>query len=286
MSMIDNRAGVLYIVATPIGNLQDISARALEVLKSVSLVAAEDTRHSKKLLTHYGIGTSLQSVHEHNERDVTDRLVQKLTAGTDIALVSDAGTPLISDPGYHLVRAARQAGIRVVPVPGPVALIAALSVAGLPTDRFVFEGFLPAKQTARRQRLQGLAAETATLVFYESSHRIVASLADMADCLGGDREATLARELTKTFETVLTGSLLDLLGQLQADSHQQKGEFVVMLQGASPRDPAAIDAASEQVLAVLLSELPLKQAASLGARITGVSKNALYEQGLKIKKTL
>ena len=286
MSLIDNRAGVLYIVATPIGNLQDISARALEVLKSVSLVAAEDTRHSKKLLTHYGIGTSLQSVHEHNERDVTDRLVQKLTAGTDIALVSDAGTPLISDPGYHLVRAARQAGIRVVPVPGPVALIAALSVAGLPTDRFVFEGFLPAKQTARRQRLQGLAAETATLVFYESSHRIVASLADMADCLGGDREATLARELTKTFETVLTGSLLDLLGQLQADSHQQKGEFVVMLQGASPRDPAAIDAASEQVLAVLLSELPLKQAASLGARITGVSKNALYEQGLKIKKNL
>jgi 16S rRNA (cytidine1402-2'-O)-methyltransferase len=286
MSKSENRAGVLYIVATPIGNLQDISARALEVLRSVSLVAAEDTRHSKKLLTHYGIGTSLQSVHEHNERDVTDRLVQKLTAGTDIALVSDAGTPLISDPGYHLVRAARQAGIRVVPVPGPVALIAALSVAGLPTDRFVFEGFLPAKQTARRQRLQGLAAETATLVFYESSHRIVASLADMADCLGGDREATLARELTKTFETVLTGSLLDLLGQLQADSHQQKGEFVVMLQGASPRDPAAIDAASEQMLAVLLSELPLKQAASLGARITGVSKNALYEQGLKIKKTL
>jgi 16S rRNA (cytidine1402-2'-O)-methyltransferase len=284
MSKSENRAGVLYIVATPIGNLQDISARALEVLKSVSLVAAEDTRHSKKLLSHYGIGTSLQSVHEHNERDVTDRLVQKLTAGTDIALVSDAGTPLISDPGYHLVRAARQAGIRVVPVPGPAALIAALSVAGLPTDRFVFEGFLPAKQTARRQRLQGLAAETATLVFYESSHRIVASLADMADCLGGDREATLARELTKTFETVLTGSLLDLLGQLQADSHQQKGEFVVMLQGASPRDPAAIDAASEQMLAVLLSELPLKQAASLGARITGVSKNVLYEQGLKIKK--
>ena len=286
MTMSDNRAGVLYVVATPIGNLQDISARALEVLKSVSLVAAEDTRHSKKLLTHYGIATSLQSVHEHNERDVTDRLVQKLTAGTDIALVSDAGTPLISDPGYHLVRAARQAGVRVVPVPGPAALIAALSVAGLPTDRFVFEGFLPAKQTARRQRLQGLAAETATLVFYESSHRIAASLADMADCLGGDREATLARELTKTFETVLTGSLLDLLGQLQADSHQQKGEFVVMLQGASMRDPAAIDAASEQVLAILLSELPLKQAATLAARITGVSKNALYEQGLKIKKSL
>ena len=283
MSITDNRPGVLYIVATPIGNLQDISARALEVLKAVSLIAAEDTRHSRKLLMHYGIGTALQSVHEHNERDVTGRLVQKLTAGADVALVSDAGTPLISDPGFHLVRSARQAGIRVVPVPGPSALIAALSVAGLPTDRFVFEGFLAAKQVARRQRLQGLAAETATLVFYESSHRITASLADMADCLGDHRAASLARELTKTFETVLTGSLLGLLEQLQADSQQQKGEFVVMVQGAAPRDPAAIDVASEQVLAVLLSELPLKQAATLAARITGLSKNVLYEQGLKLK---
>ena len=286
MSKPDNRAGVLYIVATPIGNLQDISARALDVLRAASLIAAEDTRHSRKLLAHYGIGTPLQSVHEHNERDVTDRLVRKLTAGADIALVSDAGTPLISDPGFHLVRSARQAGIRVVPVPGPSALIAALSVAGLPTDRFVFEGFLPARQAARRQHLQGLATEMATLVFYESSHRIVACLADMADCLGASREATLARELTKTFETVLSGSLNDLREQLQADSHQQKGEFVVMVQGAPPRDPAAIDAASGQVLAVLLSELPLKQAAKLAARITGVSKNVLYEQGLKLKKQL
>ena len=286
MTKSDNRAGVLYIVATPIGNLQDISARALDVLKAVSLIEAEDTRHSKTLLAHYGIATTLQAVHEHNERDVTDRLLQKLTGGDDIALVSDAGTPLISDPGFYLVRAARQSGIRVVPVPGPAALIAALSVAGLATDRFVFEGFLPARQAARRQRLQGLAAETATLVFYESSHRIVACLADMADCLGAHREAALARELTKTFETVLTGSLQELLEQLQADSQQQKGEFVVLVQGAAPRDPAAIDAASEQVLAVLLSELPLKQAASLAARITGMSKNALYELGLKIKKQL
>lgn len=283
MNMSVNRAGVLYVVATPIGNLQDISARALDVLKAVSLVAAEDTRHSKKLLAHYGIGTALQSVHEHNERDVTDRLVQKLTAGADIALVSDAGTPLISDPGFHLVRTARQAGIRVVPVPGPSALIAALSVAGLPTDRFVFAGFLPSRQAARQLRLQGLAAETATLVFYESSHRIVACLADMADAFGGDREATLARELTKTFETVLTGTLTGLLEQLQADHHQQKGEFVVMLRGASARDPGEIDVASEQVLAVLLSELPLKQAAALAARITGLSKNVLYERGLKLK---
>ena len=284
MSKSENRAGVLYIVATPIGNLQDISARALEVLKAVSLIAAEDTRHSKKLLTHYGIGTALLAVHEHNERDVTVRLLQKLSAGEDIALVSDAGTPLISDPGFYLVRSARQAGLAVVPVPGPSALVAALSVAGLPTDRFVFAGFLPAKQAARRQRLQGMATETATLVFYESSHRIVDCLADMAACLGGEREATIARELTKTFETVLTGTLAGLLEQLLADSHQQKGEFVVMVQGAPPRDPAAIDAASEQVLAVLLSELPLKQAAALTAKITGLSKNVLYELGLKLKK--
>jgi 16S rRNA (cytidine1402-2'-O)-methyltransferase len=283
MSKPDNRAGVLYIVATPIGNLQDISARALEVLKAVSLVAAEDTRHSRKLLVHYGIATSLQSVHEHNERDVTDSLVQKLSAGADIALISDAGTPLISDPGFHLVRSARQAGIRVVPVPGPSALVAALSVAGLPTDRFVFEGFLPSRQAARRQRLQELAATTATLVFYESSHRIEDCLADMGACFGASREASIARELTKTFETVLTGTLAGLLEQLQADSHQQKGEFVVMVQGAPPRDPAAVDAASGQVLAVLLAELPLKQAATLAARITGLSKNALYEQGLKLK---
>jgi 16S rRNA (cytidine1402-2'-O)-methyltransferase len=286
MSRPDNDAGVLYIVATPIGNLQDISARALDVLGEVSLIAAEDTRRSKKLLAHYGIATALQSVHEHNERDVTDRLLQRLTAGADIALVSDAGTPLISDPGYYLVRAARQAGIRVVPVPGPAALIAALSVAGLPTDRFVFEGFLPPRQAARRQRLQALSAETATLVFYESSHRIVGCLADMADCLGGHREAALARELTKTFETVLTGSVEELLEQLQADSQQQKGEFVVILQGAPLRDPAAIDALSEQVLTVLLSELSLKQAARLAARITGVPRNTLYALGLKIKNQL
>jgi 16S rRNA (cytidine1402-2'-O)-methyltransferase len=284
MSKSDNCAGVLYIVATPIGNLGDISARALGVLKAVSLIAAEDTRHSRKLLAHYGIGTALLSVHEHNERDVTDRLLQKLSGGEDIALVSDAGTPLISDPGFYLVRAARQAGLPVVPVPGPSALIAALSVAGLPTDRFVFAGFLPAKRTARRQRLQGLATEAATLVFYESSHRIVDSLADMAACLGNGREATIARELTKTFETVLTGTLDGLLEQLLADGQQQKGEFVVMVKGAPPRDPAAIDAASEQVLAVLLAELPLRQAAALAAKITGLSKNVLYEQGLKLKK--
>jgi 16S rRNA (cytidine1402-2'-O)-methyltransferase len=283
MSSPEIRAGVLSIVATPIGNREDISARALGVLKAVSLIAAEDTRHSKKLLAHYGIGTPLLSVHEYNEREVAGRLVQRLLAGEDIALISDAGTPLISDPGFHLVRVARRAGIRVIPLPGPSALVAALSVSGLPTDRFAFEGFLPAKQAARRQRLQGLAATTATLVFYESSHRILDCLADMSACLGGAREASIARELTKTFETVLTGTLSGLQERLRADSHQQKGEFVVMVQGAPPRDPAEVDAVSGQVLAILMSELPLKQAVSLAARITGASRNVLYQQGLKLK---
>jgi 16S rRNA (cytidine1402-2'-O)-methyltransferase len=275
----------LYVVATPIGNLQDISVRALEVLRSVTLIAAEDTRHSKKLLGHYGIGTPLLAVHEHNEREVTDKLLRRLSGGNDIALVADAGTPLISDPGFYLVRAARQAKLRVVPVPGPSALIAALSVAGLPSDRFAFEGFLPSKQAARRQRLQALATVTATLVFYESSHRICDSLRDMADCFGGEREASVARELTKTFETIMHDTLNGLVERVSSDADQQKGEFVVLVQGAPARERAVIDTESERLLTVLLSELPLKQAAGLAARITGLSKNALYEHGLKIKKS-
>ena len=185
--------GVLYVVATPIGNLQDLSARALEVLRSVPLIVAEDTRHSKKLLAHYGIGTRQMALHEHNERAITGSLLRHLAAGEDLAMVSDAGTPLISDPGFYLVRAAREANVRIVPVPGASALIAALSVAGLPSDRFFFEGFLPSRQAARQQRLQALAAVTVTLVVYESSHRICASLRDMVACLGGTREATVAR---------------------------------------------------------------------------------------------
>jgi 16S rRNA (cytidine1402-2'-O)-methyltransferase len=283
MNNSNQTAGVLYVVATPIGNLLDISTRALDVLRTVALIAAEDTRHSKKLLSHYGIATALFAVHEHNERDVTDKLLRILAGGEDVALVSDAGTPLISDPGFYLVRAARQAQLRVVPVPGPSALIAALSVAGLPTDRFVFEGFLPAKQTARQQRLQALAAETGTLVFYESSHRICDCLSDMAAGLGATRAATVARELTKTFETIKQGTLAELAEWVQADSNQQKGEFVVLVQGAKPRERSSIDAAAEQVLTVLLAELPLKQAAGLAAKITGLSKNVLYQHGLKLK---
>ena len=284
MNSAQQSAGVLYVVATPIGNLQDLSARALQVLRSVSLIAAEDTRHSKKLLTHYGIGTRMMALHEHNERDITAGLLRHLAAGEDIALVSDAGTPLISDPGFYLVRAAREAQVRVVPVPGASALVAALSVAGLPSDRFLFEGFLPSKQAARRQRLQELAAVTVTLVVYESSHRICASLRDMVECLGGDREATVARELTKTFETLLHGSLDELLQRVESDADQQKGEFVVLIQGAVLPERSVVDTETLRMLDVMLAELPLKQAAGLLAKISGLSKNMLYDEGLKLKQ--
>jgi len=270
MNSAQQNTGVLYVVATPIGNLQDISARALEVLRTVPLIAAEDT-------------TRLLAVHEHNERDITGRLLRHLASGEDVALVSDAGTPLISDPGFYLVRAAREANVRVVPVPGASALVTALSVAGLPSDRFLFEGFLPSRQAARRQRLQALAAVTVTLVVYESSHRICASLRDMVECFGGDREATVARELTKTFETLMHGTLDELLQQVEADTNQQKGEFVVLVHGAAPRERSAVDADSLHMLEVLMAELPLKQAAGLAAKVSGLSKNVLYEEGLKIK---
>jgi 16S rRNA (cytidine1402-2'-O)-methyltransferase len=283
MNSSNTKAGRLYVVATPVGNLLDITRRALEVLQSVSLVAAEDTRHSRKLLAHYGIGTPLQALHEHNERTATRGLLRRLEAGADIALVSDAGTPLISDPGFHLVRTVREAGLQVIPVPGPSALTAALSVAGLPTDRFCFEGFLPAKQAARRLRLQELRDVTATLVFYESSHRILASLGDMLAVFGPDREATLARELTKTFETIHQAGLAELHARVAADSDQQKGEFVVLVHGAAKPEATVIDAATERMLTLLMAELPLRQAAALTAQISGLGKNVLYEHALRLK---
>ena len=282
MSRDATEKGVLYIVATPIGNLQDMTWRAVDTLKSVDRVAAEDTRHTRKLFAHYGIATPLLALHEHNERDISRRLLDRLLAGERIALVSDAGTPLISDPGFVLVRAARQAGVRVVPVPGPSALVAALSVSGLPTDRFLFEGFLPPRQAARRQRLQALRGSEVTLVFYESSHRILDSLADMADCIGAARHAVIARELTKTFETLVEGTLTELLERLRNDTDQQKGEFVVLVQGAA-HDPDQLDEAARRTLEILLGQLPLRQAAALAAGISGVSKNRLYEYGLELK---
>lgn len=270
--------GTLFIVATPIGNLEDLSPRAQRTLAEVAAVCAEDTRHTRRLLGHYGIDAELVALHEHNEQALAVRLVQRLQAGESLALVSDAGTPLVSDPGFRLVAAARAAGIRVSPVPGPSALIAALSVAGLPSDRFAFEGFLPAKAAARRERLQKLAGESRTLLFYESSHRIVDTLDDMVVAFGSERRAVLARELTKLFETVLDGSLEALRDRVQADADQRKGEFVLVVEGAGDDADAALSE-GRRVYALLSAHLPPSAAARLAAEITGAPRKALYAPG-------
>lgn len=275
--------GVLYVVATPIGNLGDLSSRALDALRAAGTVAAEDTRHSGALLAHFGIRARLLSLHEHNEEARVSELVQRLAAGESIALVSDAGTPLVSDPGYRLVTAVRAAGFRVSPIPGPCAAIAALSVAGLPTDRFVFEGFLPARSAARRERLAGLADEPRTIVFYESAHRIAASLADMAAVLGAAREAVVARELTKLHEEVRDGTLEALAAWAADDENARRGEIVVVVRGAPEPERGGLDVQARRVLEVLLAELPVKQAARLAADITGEAKNALYEEALRLR---
>jgi 16S rRNA (cytidine1402-2'-O)-methyltransferase len=268
-------AGTLYVVATPIGNLADLSPRALDTLRKVDTICAEDTRHTRQLLAHHGVERPLLALHEHNEAEVVDRLVERLLGGDTLALVSDAGTPLVSDPGFRLVRAARVAGVRVSPVPGPSALVAALSVAGLPSDRFVFEGFLPAKAAARRERLARLAAEPRTLLFYESAHRIVATLADMAAAFGGNRQAVLARELTKLFETVLDGRLDALLAQVAADPNQRKGEFVLLVHGAGEGADAKV-IEGRRLYAVLSGHLPPSTAAKLAAELSGAPRKALY----------
>lgn len=277
--------GSLYVVATPIGNLDDISARALNILRSVALIAAEDTRHSARLMQHFGISTPLAACHEHNERDQGGRFLARLQAGEDVALISDAGTPLISDPGYHLVRQARAAGITVVPVPGACALIAALSAAGLPSDRFIFEGFLPAKAAGRRARLEQVKEEPRTLIFYEAPHRILECLQDMQAVFGDERPALLARELTKTFETLKGMPLAELAAWVAADSNQQRGECVVLVAGwQAPEGEEAVSAEAMRVLNLLLAEMPLKRAAALAAEITGVRKNLLYQVALEQQK--
>ncbi|BAU72682.1 16S rRNA (cytidine(1402)-2'-O)-methyltransferase [Metapseudomonas furukawaii] len=274
--------GTLYVVATPIGNLDDITARALKVLREVSLIAAEDTRHSARLLQHFGIETPLAACHEHNERDHGGRFLSRLLSGENVALISDAGTPLISDPGFHLVRSAQAAGVRVVPVPGACALIAALSAAGLPSDRFSFEGFLPAKASARRGRLEGVREESRTLIFYEAPHRLLESLEDMRGVFGGERQAVLARELTKTFETLKGASLAELCAWVAADANQQRGECVVLVGGWQPPEGEdSVSAEAVRVLELLLAEMPVKRAAALAAEITGVRKNLLYQEALK-----
>ncbi len=277
--------GSLYVVATPIGNLDDISARALNILRSVALIAAEDTRHSARLMQHFGISTPLVACHEHNERDQGGRFLARLQAGEDVALISDAGTPLISDPGFHLVRQARATGIAVVPVPGACALIAALSAAGLPSDRFIFEGFLPAKAAGRRARLEQVKEESRTLIFYEAPHRILECLQDMQAVFGDERPALLARELTKTFETLKGMPLAELAAWVAADSNQQRGECVVLVAGwQAPEGEDAISAEAMRVLNLLLAEMPLKRAAALAAEITGVRKNLLYQVALEQQK--
>jgi len=277
--------GSLYVVATPIGNLDDMSVRALKVLREVTLIAAEDTRHSSRLMQHFGISTPLAACHEHNERDEGSRFITRLLAGDDVALISDAGTPLISDPGYHLVRQARAAGIPVVPVPGACALIAALSAAGLPSDRFIFEGFLPAKAVGRKARLEQVKEEPRTLIFYEAPHRILECLQDMEQVFGAARPALLAREITKTFETLKGLPLGELRAFVEADSNQQRGECVVLVAGwTPPEDEDVIGAEARRILDLLLEEMPLKRAAALAAEITGVRKNLLYQVALDKQK--
>ena len=268
-------AGILYVVATPIGNLADLSQRAIETLRGVDAICAEDTRHSRPLLAHHRIDRPLVALHEHNESEASPKLVARMLAGESLALISDAGTPLVSDPGYRLVRAAREAGVKVSPLPGACAAIAALSVAGLASDRFVFEGFLPAKASARRARLALLASEPRTLVFYESSHRIEEMLADARGAFGDARAAVLARELTKLFETVLDGDLASLHARVVADPDQRRGEFVVIVAGVGDDIDARL-VEGRRVYAKLCEHLAPSQAARVAAELTGASRKALY----------
>ncbi|MCU0974817.1 MAG: 16S rRNA (cytidine(1402)-2'-O)-methyltransferase [Steroidobacteraceae bacterium] len=275
-------AGRLFVVATPIGHLGDVSQRMRDTLAAVAVVAAEDTRHTGRLLQALGIEVPLLSLHEHNERERAAQLVARLVAGEDVAVVSDAGTPLVSDPGFVLVRAAIEAGITAVPVPGPCAAIAALSVSGLPTDRFCFEGFLPARPGARREQLAAVAAEPRTMVFYEAPQRLADSLADMAAVLGATRRAAVARELTKAFETVYHGDLATLAARAAADANMTRGEIVVVVEGRA--EAPASGAEMDRILRILLASLPPSQAASLAAGIAGAPRNACYRRAQEIAR--
>jgi 16S rRNA (cytidine1402-2'-O)-methyltransferase len=275
--------GKLYIVATPIGNLADITLRALQVLSEVDLIAAEDTRHSRRLLNYHGITTRLTSLYEHNEELRSAALLNQLQNGDSIALISDAGTPLISDPGYRLVNQVAEAGITVVPIPGASALTAALCCAGLPTDRFLFEGFLPAKPMQRNLRLEGVVEESRTIVFYESPHRLMASLQTIAKVMGSQRQMALAKELTKSYEHIVRGTVNDVIEWLTALPERQQGEFVILLHGASRQAQAKLTYNDKRVLETLLAELPVKQAAKLAATITGGKRNELYDLALQLQ---
>jgi len=275
-------ASTLYVLATPIGNFADITLRALHVLALVDAVACEDTRNTGHLLTRYGLSKHLVAAHQHNEREVAGKLIARLQAGERIALVSDAGTPAVSDPGARIVDAVRAAGLRVMPLPGPSAAIAALSASGLVCDQFHFVGFLPAKARQRELALQQLSTAAPTLIFYEAPHRIVETVAALVAAFGGQRQIVFARELTKLFEEIHRCRLSDAAAWVAADAHRQKGEYVLLLEGAPPAADAD-DAEAERVLRILLAECPLRQAAALAAQITGHKKNALYERALGLK---
>ncbi len=276
--------GTLYVVATPIGNLGDITLRALEILKSVDAIAAEDTRHTSGLLSHFGISKKLIAVHEHNEQQSAEKLLLQLKNGESIALVTDAGTPAVSDPGAAVVNLVRKAGVKVVPIPGASAVIAALSASGIVQNGFLFHGFLPASGAARRKVLESLKSQSVTLVFYEAPHRIIESVEDIAKVLGEGRQVTFARELTKTFETIYTCASNEASAWLHADANQQRGEFVLLVEAAPVVESQEISEEAQRVLKCLLAELPLKQAVTLATEITNLKKNELYEFALKLKK--
>jgi 16S rRNA (cytidine1402-2'-O)-methyltransferase len=279
-----SECGKLYVVATPIGNLGDISYRAVETLKRVDLIAAEDTRHIKTLLQHYGISRKVVSLHQHNEERAAAGLLEKLRAGLSIALVSDAGTPLVSDPGMPFVQAVRDAGIEVSPLPGACALIAALSAAGLPTARFSFEGFAPRTSSERKSFFKAKAKSPDTWIFYESSHRVLASLRDMREVLPPERRIVIARELTKLHETIVNATLSEAAALVESDGNMQKGEFVILVEGLPKADQAVeLTAEQERVLGILLKECPMKTAVGLAAEITGARKKALYQAALKLR---
>lgn len=273
----------LYVVATPIGNLGDITLRALDILKEVDVIAAEDTRHTSGLLTHFGITKKLMAVHEHNEHRSAQLLLEKLQAGESVALVTDAGTPGISDPGAVVVDVLHEAGVKVVPIPGASAVIAALSASGITENGFSFIGFLPASGSQRRKALESYKSLSHTLVFYEAPHRIVGCIVDMAKVLGGERRITVAREMTKTFETIHRCALSDAQTWIESDPNQQRGEFVLLIEAAPPKEVAAVSEDAEHKLKLLLAELPLKQAVKLATEITGAKKNDLYQLALALK---
>lgn len=279
-----NQYGTLYVVATPIGNLGDMTIRGLETLKTVNAIAAEDTRHTSGLLSHFGISKKLIAVHEHNEHQSAEKLLTQLQAGENIALVTDAGTPGISDPGAVVVDLVRKAGVKVVPIPGASAVIAALSASGITQNGFYFHGFLPASGAARRKVLESLKSQTVTLVFYEAPHRIIECVEDIANVLGAERRLTFARELTKTFETFYTCPADLASAWLQADTNQQRGEFVLLVEAAAVKEAEEIPEETVRVLKLLLADLPLKQAVKLATDITHEKKNVLYEFALKLKE--